>query len=64
MWGRIRDNGKFDVLGFDHPVDLMGTPENHKLFSIRNEDADDLCTYASELLRAMRGRIWKFRMAV
>lgn len=64
MWGRIRNNGKFDVLGFNHPVDLVETPENQKLFSIRNEDADDLRGYAPEFLRAMRGQFWKFRMAV
>jgi hypothetical protein len=64
MWGRVRDDAKFDVFGFNHPVDLMETPENQKLFSIRNEDADDLRTYAPEFLRAMRGQFWKFRMAV
>jgi hypothetical protein len=64
MWGRIRDNGKFDVLGFNHPVNLVETPENQKLFSIRNEDADHLRVYAPEFLRAMRGQFWKFRMAV
>jgi hypothetical protein len=64
MWGRIRDNGKLDVLGFDHPVNLMETPENQKLFSTRNEDADDLRVYAPEFLRAMCGLFWKFRMAI
>src|ERR1700674_1422852 len=58
MWGRIRDDAKFDVFGFNHPVDLMETPENQKLFSIRNEDADDLRTYTPEFLRAMRGQFW------
>jgi hypothetical protein len=64
MWGRIRENGKFDVLGFNHPVRLAETPENQKLFSIRDEDADNLRDYAPEFLRAMRGQFWKFRMAV
>lgn len=64
MWGRIREDGKFDVLGFNHPIHLMETPENQKLFSIRNQDADDLRAYAPEFLRAMRGPFWKFKMAV
>jgi hypothetical protein len=64
MWGRIRENGKFDVFGFNHPVLLVETPENQKLFSIRDGDADSLRAYAQEFLRAMRGQFWKFRMAV
>ena len=63
MWGRIRDNGMFDVTGFTHPVTLDGTPYNQKLFTIRNQDADGLREYAPEFLRAMRGDFWKFRMA-
>jgi hypothetical protein len=64
MWGRIRQNGRFDVLGFNHPVRLTETPENQKLLSIRNEDADDLRAFAPQFLHAVRGRFWKFRMAV
>lgn len=64
MWGRIREDGSFDVMGFDHPVNLMDTPENQKPFSIRNEDTAHLRAYAPEFMRAMRGDFWKFRMAV
>jgi hypothetical protein len=64
MHGNITQNGRFDVVGFDHPVNLMEVPENQKLFSLRSEDADELHATASEFLRAMRGDFWKFRMAM
>lgn len=63
--GDIREDGTFDVRGFEAPSDpFIEVPEAHKLFALRNSDAVDLKTYASEFLRAMRGQFWKFRMAV
>lgn len=63
MFGRVRDDNTFDVMGFDHPADIMETPDNQKLFHVRDRDGDDLHRYAPEFLRAMRGEFWKFRMA-
>ncbi len=64
--GRIQDaDGSFDVGGFDvPPVELIDVPEVQKLFKLRNQDADDLRAYAPEFLRAVRGKFWKFKMAV
>lgn len=63
--GDIREDGSFDVRGFDAPSDpFIEVPEAHKLFALRNRDAHDLRTYAPEFLRAMRDQFWKFRMAV
>jgi hypothetical protein len=63
MHGTVREDGTFDVRGFDTPIDLMETPENQKLFHLRNHDADDLRKYAPLFLRAMDTGIWKFKMA-
>ena len=53
------------MTGFDvPPLHLLEVPEVQKLFKLRNNDAEDLKTYAPEFLRAMRGEFWKFRMAV
>jgi len=63
--GGIRDDGTFDVTGFDVPtLHLLEVPEVQKLFALRNQDADNLRQYAPSFLRAMRGEFWKFRMAV
>jgi len=63
--GDIRDDGSFDVRGFDTPPpDFVEVTEVQKLFLLRNQDTDDLRTYAPEFLRAMRGDFWKYRMAV
>jgi hypothetical protein len=64
MRGRVRDDQTFDLTGFDHPANIVETPENEKLFHVRDRDADDLRTYAPEFLRAMRGQFWKFRMGL
>jgi hypothetical protein len=66
MYGRIRDeDGSFDVKGFDiPPLHLIEVPDVQKHFNLRNQDADDLRTYAPQFLHAMRGEFWKFRMAV
>jgi hypothetical protein len=53
MSGTIREDGTFDVRSFDTPIELMETPENQKLFHLRNRDADDLRKYAPLFLRAM-----------
>jgi len=63
--GDIREDGSFDARGFETPPeDFIEVPEAHKLFALRNRDADDLRAYAPEFLRAMRGHFWKFRMAI
>lgn len=65
MRGKIREDGSFNVTGFDIPqLYLFEVPEVQKLFQLRNRDAEDLKTYAPQFLRAMRGEFWKFRMAV
>jgi hypothetical protein len=61
--GKVGADGSLDINGFDHPVNLLETPQNQKLFRMRNRDADDLLAYAPEFLRAMDGEFWKFRMA-
>lgn len=61
--GTVREDGSFDVRSFDTPTELMETPENQKLFHLRNRDADDLRKYASLFLQAMNNGIWKFKMA-
>lgn len=63
--GDIRSDGSFDVRGFDvPPPELIEVPEAHKLFALRNRDANELRTYAAEFVRGMQGQFWKFRMAV
>lgn len=66
MRGSIRDEDEtFDVTGFDvPPLHILEVPEVQKLFKLRNQDCYDLRRYAPEFLRAMRGGVWKFRMAV
>lgn len=61
--GKVKEDGTLDVFGFDHPVNLMETPQNQKLFHVRNRDADELIKTVPEFLRAMSGGFWKFRMA-
>src|SRR5258707_147797 len=63
MHGTVREDGTFDVMGFDHPIGLLETPDNQKLFHLRNQDADALRKYAPLFLQAMNGGIWKFKMA-
>lgn len=63
MHGKVREDATLDIFGFDHPLDLMETPQNQKLFHIRNKDADNLIEYAPKFLQVMRGNFWKFRMA-
>ena len=65
MRGTIRDDGTFDVTGFDIPnLHLLEVPEVQKLFALRNQDADNLRQFLPAFVRAMRGEFWKFRMAV
>ncbi len=66
MHGRIRaEDDSFDVTGFDiPPLRLIEVPDVQKFFHLRNQDADELRTYAPGFLHAMRGQFWKFRMAV
>jgi hypothetical protein len=64
MHGNAREDGSFDVMGFAHPLDLIETPENQKLFAIRDKDVQELMALASRFLRGMRGEYWKFRMPV
>jgi hypothetical protein len=64
MHGYLREDGTFDVRGFDHPIHLLETPHNQKLFHLRNQDADDLRKIAPLFLQAMHDGIWKFKMAV
>jgi hypothetical protein len=64
IWGGVRQDGSFDVLGFDSPVESHEVPEAQKYFHLRNSDAKALKTYLPEFLRSMRGQFWKFRMAV
>ncbi|MBZ5681454.1 MAG: hypothetical protein LAO24_15245 [Acidobacteriia bacterium] len=63
MQGTVRDDGTFDVLKFDHPLEFHEVPEVQKHFTLRNRDADELKRRAPEFLRAMNGPYWKFRMA-
>jgi hypothetical protein len=63
MSGTVREDGTFNVRSFDSPIELMETPENQKLFHLRNRDVDDLKKYAPLFLRAMNTGIWKFKMA-
>jgi hypothetical protein len=66
MRGRIRpDDQRFEVTGCDiPPLHLIEVPEVQKLFGLRDRDADDLQSCATEFTRAMEGESWKFRMAV
>lgn len=66
MWGNVRDeDGSFDVTGLNvPPLHLIEVPESQKLYSLRDQDADDLRRYAPPFLAAMAGEYWKFRMAV
>ncbi len=64
IWGGIRADGTFDVLGFDSPVENHEVPYAHRFFHLRNVDALELRRYAPSFLRAMRNEFWKFRMAV
>jgi hypothetical protein len=66
MRGNIRDEDEtFDITGYDvPPLHMLEVPEVQKLFKLRNQDCHDLRRYAPEFLRAMRGGVWKFRMAV
>jgi len=66
MRGKVlAGDGSFDVMGFDiPPLHLIEMPDVQKFFHLRNQDADDLRTYAPHFLHAMRGEFWKFRMAV
>src|SRR5450631_129457 len=54
MWGGIRADGTFDVLGFDSPVECHEVPYAHRFFHLRNVDALELRRYAPPFLRAMR----------
>jgi hypothetical protein len=62
MHGNVEQDGSFDVMGFAHPLNLIETPGNQKLFSIRDEDVQELMAVAPGFLRAMRSEYWKFRM--
>jgi hypothetical protein len=66
MRGNVRDDdGTFDITGYDvPPLHMLEVPEVQKLFKLRNQDCHDLRRYAPEFLRAMRGGVWKFKMAV
>lgn len=65
MRGEVRDDGTFDVTGYDvPPLHLIEVPDVQKLFKLRDQDADHLRDYAPAFLQGMRGQFWKFRMAV
>jgi hypothetical protein len=66
MRGNIRDeDGSFDITGYDvPPLHMLEVPQVQKLFKLRNQDCHDLRRYAPGFLRAMRGGVWKFKMAV
>jgi hypothetical protein len=64
MYGKILPNGQFDLIGFEHPYDLLETPQNQKHFKLRTRDAEELKNLLPEFLRAMNGEFWKFRMSV
>jgi hypothetical protein len=64
MRGNVRNDGTFDVESWQSPADLMEVPEVQILFQLRNQDANDLRTYAPSFLKAMDGYFWKFKMAV
>jgi hypothetical protein len=64
MYGKVLPDGKFDLIGFDHPYDLLETPQNQKHFKLRTRDAEELKALLPEFLRAMKGEFWKFRMSV
>jgi hypothetical protein len=66
MRGIVRDeDGRLDVTGFDVPnLWMHEVPEVQKLWSLRSRDCVELRQRAPELLRAMRGEFWKFRMTV
>ncbi len=55
MRGKVQNDGSFDVSGFDIPtLHTIEVPDVQKLFHLRNQDADDLRTYAPHFLQAMR----------
>jgi hypothetical protein len=64
--GQIREDGGFDVTGFDLSERPNGVEvvEAHKLSTLRYEDALSLRLLIPEFIRAMKGEFWKFRMAV
>lgn len=64
MQGAVRDDGTFDVQRFDHPLEFHEVPEVQKFFALRNCDAEELRSKAPEFLRAMGGKVSKFRMSV
>jgi hypothetical protein len=64
MYGSIMNDGTFEIGGFDHPYDLLETPQNQKHFNLRTRDAEELKARLPEFLRAMSGEFWKFRMSV
>jgi hypothetical protein len=63
MHGAVREDGSFDIIHFDHPLEFHEVPEVQKVFAFRDRDADELRKYAQEFLRGMREEYWKFRMA-
>jgi hypothetical protein len=64
MYGSIMNDGTFEMGGFDHPYNLLETPQNQKHFNLRTRDAEELKARLPEFLRAMAGEFWKFRMSV
>lgn len=64
MYGKVKEDSTFDVYGFDHPLNLLETPQNQKHFLLRTRDAEELKARLPEFLRAMHGEFWKFRMSV
>lgn len=60
--GVLKDDGKLDVGGFDHPVHLMEVPAIQKDFRLRNRDIEEFQTVAPQFQNAMAGEFWKFRM--
>src|SRR5581483_9450988 len=62
MTGTFREDGTFNISSFNSSIEMMEVPQVHKLFLLRDQDADDLRTYAPLFLNAMKG-CWKFMMA-
>jgi hypothetical protein len=62
--GEVTSSGELCNIGFDEPIPSFSLPINQRQFSLRNDDAKALRSYAPLFIAALAGSFWKFRMAV